>query len=302
MIDIELANMQLQSVRTVLQNDVNEITVCKDSTRESDVFYTVISITSQTVRRQVAWHISTIDLFATNDDFIGSYTQGERLNLVFNYRTENRLSKQESVLCTDTAKRIEIAKKLLVACAETQITGSVGMLLITPENINVNQDLSVYFNYFLDFKHWKQLKTESEDENEYFKHLSRRVFNILSAEYKEKDSINYYPNELQLFYKKMEVSGFNSFNSMIAFLSALPKKLQEPKTGFMIFWQKILSFFKFLQRNSINVFIIALLVFTAFFTIYQISMRISVKNTIEKNVTYVGLEQIGEVYLGDENL
>ena len=80
---LEALNMQLDPVRTVLTNEVNQITVCVDRKRTSGVFYTVISITASEVRRRIAYLIATTGLFTNNNDFIGSFTSGEASNLVF---------------------------------------------------------------------------------------------------------------------------------------------------------------------------------------------------------------------------
>ncbi|MEG1972277.1 MAG: hypothetical protein RR315_03885, partial [Oscillospiraceae bacterium] len=104
---IEALNMQLQKVRTVLSNEVNEISVCVDQKRKSGVYYTMISINSPKVRVQMAGVLASDDSMASNSDFIGSFSHGDSLSLVFLYREENLLSRSESIYGTNFAKRKE---------------------------------------------------------------------------------------------------------------------------------------------------------------------------------------------------
>ncbi len=297
---MELINMQLTTVRTVIVNEVNDITVCEDRTRDSGTFYTVVSIKSPEIRRDVAHHIATEGLFSTNSDYLGSYTQGDRLNLVFSYRTENRLAVHQAVLCTTDKKRIELSENLLIAIAETQVTPSVGMLLLNDNNINATNNLDVFFNYFIDFKNWDSKIAE----NEYYKRLAQRVFDILSGEYEVKYSgaVHRYPSELQVLFRKFSSYGFNSYSSMITFVRMLEDGYTMPATGWRLIWSKIVGFYYFLKANWMTLFAVGLVVITIIYAGYQIYIRVDSQRRLEDNLVYIGLENIGNIFLGDEDL
>ncbi len=66
------------------------------------------------------------------------------------------------------------------------------MLLFNDKNINITSNLDIFFNYFLDFKDWNK----NETEQDYYKAVATKVFDILSAEYDAKygGAIHRYPN------------------------------------------------------------------------------------------------------------
>ncbi|MEG1943687.1 MAG: hypothetical protein RR049_07695 [Angelakisella sp.] len=297
---IEALNMQLEKVRTVLLNEVNEVSVCVDQKRESGVFYTMISITSPSVRLQVAGMLAADSSLATSSDFVGSFSHGDSLSLVFLYRQENLLSRSEAIYATDFARRKQLAEGLLVALAETQIIGSMGLLLLTDRNINISSDGSVYFNYFMDFDRW-QPHTE---EAQFYAEVSRHCFDILSREYQARYGSNLrdYPGELQVLAKKTQLRSFTSFNTILTLIQSIPDKPSEPSVG----WRKAVNWVRgvvdLAQQNSMLIFMVGLILITVVYSVYQVTLRLSYRSVSAKNTTYIGMETIGEVYLGDETI
>ncbi|MEG2174011.1 MAG: hypothetical protein RR135_00820, partial [Oscillospiraceae bacterium] len=205
---LEALNMQLETVRTVLTNEVNEISVCVDLRRKTGVFYTVVSIISGAVRRQVAGIFASDGPLATNSDYIGLFSHGDSLNLVFLYREESLLSRREAIYATTFALRKQIVESLLVSLAETQLVGSIGLLLLTERNLNISSDGTVYFNYFLDFDSWEP----EVEESRFFLKTARLCFGILSRDYQARYNgiVSSYPGELQVFAKKTELQSFST--------------------------------------------------------------------------------------------
>ncbi len=292
--------MQLFTVRTVIVNEVNDITVCEDRTSESGAFYTVISIKKPEIKKEVAHILATTGLFATNVDYQGSYVSEDRLNLVFSYRAENRLAVQEIILCTNDAKRLITAENLLIAAAETQVTGSIGLLLFHERNINITANLDIFFNYFIDFSSWNP----SASDNDFYKAVATRVFTLLSVEYEAKYSgaVHRYPSELQVLYRKARSGGYTSFSGIIAFVKMLSGGYSEPAIGWRYLWSRIKQLIAFVRANWTTVMAVALIIVTLIFLIYQIYARVRASAQMEENFVYIGLEQIGDVFLGDEDL
>ncbi|MEG0178810.1 MAG: hypothetical protein RR573_00435 [Oscillospiraceae bacterium] len=297
---LEALNMSLETVRTVLSNDVNEISVCEDLKRKSGVFYTVISITSATVRLMVAGALASDDSFKKNRDFIGSFSHADSLCLVFLYSDENLLKSRESLYADTFVKRKQIAENLLVALAETQITGSMGMLLLSENNINITQDLSVYFNYFMDFAKWKP----NVSVMRFFLEVSSLCADILSREYqiKYEGNTTKYPGELQVFAKKAELESFTSFNSILTFIKQIPDIPSEPSVGLRKLADKISSAIEKMRKHSMSIFLAAIVLATIVFTLFRVTAWMSYNSQTKKGITYVGMENIGEVYLGDEDV
>lgn len=296
---VDLLGMQLEAVRTVLQNDVNEISVCTDLKRRTGVFYTMVSIIEPGVRLRVAALLAD-GLFSRNSDFLGSFSQGDRLNLVFLYRDENPLERQEAFYATNFARRKKIAENLVVALAETQVAGSVGELFLSPRNLNISPDLSVALNYFLDFQAWQP----EGDDSLFYRRVAQAVFQILSREFHLRfaGQLDSYPSELQAFYKKAETNGFYSHSAILTALKLLPDEPEPPRAGLRKLAGDVGGFWGWVKAHGMAIFIIALVAATAMYAGWQIAIRLSYRSAAEKNTAYAGLESIGDVNLGDDTI
>ena len=127
-------NMELEIVRTVLKNPVNDIYVCTDLLKDTGSFYTMISIRDKKVRKIVTEKLNTERMFFSNRDFVGSFTYGDCLNLVFRYYHENLLSLMSGVYLEEFADCKRVALNLISACAESGAGSDMGMLLLDERN------------------------------------------------------------------------------------------------------------------------------------------------------------------------
>lgn len=287
-------------MRTVLKNDVNEISVCVDRKRDTGVFYTVISISSRDVCRFLVQHTTQEGLFESNTDYVGSFTYRDQLNLVFIFREESLLSSREDVYLAAFAKRKETALQFLAACAETGITGCVGELLMDKCNINLSATGKIYFNYFMDFKNL----AVTEAQSSYYRKIALFAYDIVSREYKRKydGEVSDFPSEIQVFYKKAQGKGLTSYGQILAFLRELPDEPVEKRVGIGRLLDKLLSRKAWLSRYGMTVFVVGMVLATIAYTCYQISVRVSIAKSQKENTTYIGMQTIGEVYLGEEDV
>ena len=173
-------NMELEIVRTVLQNEVNDIYVCTDLLKDTGVFYTMISIRDTGCRKIMAEKLNTDRMFFSNRDFIGSFVYESRLNLVFRYYHENLLSLLGGVYLAEFTDCKRAALNLAAACAECGADPDLGMLLLDERNINVTRDGDIQFNYFLDFA---ELNPGIE-EGAWLRKAAGTIFGILELNYK----------------------------------------------------------------------------------------------------------------------
>ncbi len=290
-------DMELEIVRTVLHNEVNDVYVCKDLKKNTGVFYTMISIRDTKYRKIMAEKLNTERLFFSNNDFIGSFIYESCLNLVFRYYQESLLSLLGGVYLVTFAECKKSALQLVAAYAESGADAELGMLILQDQNTNITKDGEVYFNYFLDFSKFQKEGTEKND----LKLLAEKVFEILELNYKGKyDSPEHYPDELRLFYLKMSTIGFSSIGHLIASIRNIPDELAETKG--MIPWmkknfRKIKSFF---FQNSMATFLTILVIVTLIYAASQLYNRWLINKANEKNISYYGIETIGDVYLGNE--
>lgn len=289
-----MLNMKLKPVRVVLKNETNEVTVCVDEAR-AGAFYTVVSIFSQKIRRDLVSLIAQTGLFSGNSDFLGSYTELDTMNLVFVHRAENLLEIRESIYATSFSKRKQITESLLVACAEAQISGSVGLLLLNPQNINIASDSSIYFNYFLDFHKWKQ----ASPEEHFLRELGIMVSDILCRTYQERyGQPSHYPDELQVFYKKAQSGAFLTMSSILTAVKHMPDTLESPQLGVKRIPGLFKNIFRWFRRNATVLSILLIVAATIGFLTYQLVVRATAANTTS---VYIGLDYIGEVYFGNRD-
>ena len=287
-------DMELEIVRTVLQSEVNDVYVCTDLKKDTGVFYTMVSVRGARYRKTVTEKLNTERLFFSNSDFVGSFVFENRLNLVFRYYPESLLSLMGGVYLSEFVDCKKTALNLIAAYAQCGADSEMGKLLLQDRNINVTKDGEIHFNYFLDFS---MLNSEENDK----KILAEKVFDILELNYKGKyDSPQNYPDELRLYYLKMITTGFQSIGHLISTIRNMADKPEETK-GLIPWLTKNLRKVKnFLFRNSIATFLTILVIVTLIYLIGQVYSRWNYKKAYERNVSYYGIENIGDVYLGNE--
>lgn len=290
-------NMELEIVRTVLKNKINDIYVCTDLLKNTGTFYTMVSIRDRKIRRIVTEKLNTERLFFSNRDFVGSFTYGECLNLVFQYYHENLFSLMGVVYLEEFSDCKKAALNLITACAESGAGAEMGLLLLDEGNINITREGNIYFNYFLDFAKFQK----DSDQEYYLNNVSEVVFSILELNYKGKyESPKNYPSDLRLFYLKINSGGITSMGHMISLIRGMADKPVEMR-GFVGYIQNNFHQVKvFLFHNSMTTFLTILVAVTLIYAGVQIHNRWEISKAYENNVSYYGIEYIGNVYLGDE--
>lgn len=289
-------NMELEIVRTVLKNNVNDIYVCTDILKNTGSFYTMISIRDKKVRKIVTEKLNTERLFFSNRDFLGSFTYGDCLNLVFRYYHENLLSLMSGIYLEEFADCKRTALNLISACAESGAGPDMGMLLLEERNINITKDGNIQFNYFLDFSQMQQA-----NEEQYLKGVAETAFSILELNFKgNQESPEGYPSDLRLFYLKMSNGGLTSLGHMISLIRGMSDKQIVMKGISWWIRNRFRRTKNFLFRNSMTTFLTVLVVATLIYAGVQIHSRWRIRKAYENNVSYYGIEYIGNVYLGDE--
>lgn len=289
-------NMELEIVRTVLQNEINEIYVCTDVSRDTGVFYTMVSIQSAKHRKMVAEKMGNDGLFFGNKDFVGSFVFSSKLNLVFRYYPENLLSQMAGVYLYSFKECKEAAVNLVAAFAEADVNAQIGALLLNPRNINIAKEGTIQLNYFLNFAEYE----ETLDEEEYISRLSKSAFMVLEQNYIEKyQSPELYPTDLRLYYMKMNRRGFVSMGQIINTIRGMADSPMEMRGILWWFRSRVRRTKGFLFRNSMNAFLTILVLVTIVYAGVEIGKRVRANRALEENISYNGIEYIGDVYLGN---
>lgn len=290
-------NMELEIVRTVLKNKINDIYVCTDLLKDTGTFYTMISVRDKKYRKIITEKLNTERMFFSNRDFLGSFTYGDCLNLVFRYYHENLLVVMSGIYLEEFADCKKAALNLISACAESGAGADMGMLLLDEKNINITRDGDIQFNYFLDFSQMQQ----NVGEELYLKKVAEAAFGILEMNYKGRyETPDSYPGDLRLFYLKMTTGGLASLGYMISVIRGMSDKPVEMRGFFWWIQSRFYRVKNFLFRNSMTTFLTILVLVTLIYAGIQIHNRWEIRKAYENNVSYYGIEYIGDVYLGDE--
>ena len=295
---IPALNLHLENVRVVLRNEVNDITVCRDQREGAHSFYTMISVKSDAHRKYLTEQMNQGNLFSHAKNFVGSFSVGRELKLLFHYESENLLQTVGSIYLYDFVKCKKAAMNLVGAVAEAGIEGPVCRLLLNPRNINVGSDCNVTLNYFLDFREFDP----EEEESFYMDQLTQQVFSILELPWKEKfhGQIDHYPDELRLFWMKAQNHSYLSYGQIMNQLRSMPDR-PIARQGFI--WQVkrwLRSTKSVLFKNPARIMLTLLVSVTILYAGWQIWLRVSTQRAYDRNVSYSAMEYIGTVYLGNE--
>lgn len=295
---IPALNMHLEDVRVVLKNEINDITVCRDVKENGQKYYTMISIKDDMYRKYITEQMSIGNMFSHCKDFIGSFSMGKELKLVFRYEVENLIGNVGSIYLYDFARCRQAAIQLVSVIAEKGMSGQICKLLLNPRNINIDRECSVTLNYFLDFQEYDLNLGQFNDMD----CIAETVFSILERPWKEKfqGEVQNYPDELRLFWMKIQNHSFLSYGQIVSQLRGMPNK-PIAKQGVIWKIRKVLRNIRtVLFKNPLRIVLTVLVAVTIVYAAWQISMRIKVQRAYQKNVSYSAMEYIGTVYLGDE--
>jgi hypothetical protein len=128
---------------------------------------------------------------------------------------------------------------------------------------------------------------------------------MLARKFKPKfgEDVNAYPSELQVFYKKTENRDFRNFASILAFVLNLPDEPREllNRMGGK-FVERLKDFYFWCKEHSTTIFIVGIAAITLFYLFYQIYIRWDANKSKLDNTSYAGLETIGSVFFGDEEI
>lgn len=295
---IPALNMHLEDVRVVLKNEINDITVCRDLKGGDHTFYTMVSLKDDRYRKFVTEQMNQKGIFSHCSSFVGSFSLGKELKLLFCYENDSLIENVGSIYLYDFARCRTAAMNLVGVMAESGITGQISKLLLNPRNINVNSDCEITLNYFLDFAEFDLQLQEFDEVGK----IAETVFSILERPWRERfhGDENLYPDELRLFFMKIQNHSFLSCGQIMSQLRSMPNK-PIARQGLLWRARKLLYTVKsVLFQNPMRIFLTLLVAVTILYAAYQIGIRIRVKRAYDRNVSYSAMEYIGSVYLGNE--
>jgi hypothetical protein len=290
--------MELEIVRTVFLGELNEVGVYVDTKRETEQYYTLVSIFSKPIAKELAGRLAIGGLFSGNRDYIGSFTHKDALNLVFVYHPESRLMNKAGLYAPTFSRQKEVALSFLAALAEAEMGEDIGPLLITDENVSITPEGKVYLNYFLDFKRFET----GAAQDTFYCTAANYAAEILCREYAAQydGQTAMYPHELRLMYKKIQNRSFRSLSQIMAFVRALPSQPVRQRLGPMRAVGAFEGIRGFIAKNPAGLFLAVVVLVTVAYLGYQVTVRSMTSRNVRENTVYDGMRHIGEVYLGEE--
>lgn len=143
--------MKLEAVRIVQQNVANDIIICRNISSAAKSLYTLLVIKDHQVARLY------LDIFehatpGARDSYIESFSSGNSLCMVFEYKQERPLH----TFYMGTAYSAEYCEKVcnsvLIACMTSKLPYPLLYLALCQKQLHLSEDSTVFIGYQLDLR------------------------------------------------------------------------------------------------------------------------------------------------------
>lgn len=145
---------ELNEVRKVISNEVNEVVICKDMAENSNhEYYTLIRIHDSDKIKDVLEVVYKEDGSCNFPQhlFCGIFVDVDVLNILLYYREPRKLfSYLKSEMKSEYIQQL-IIQNFLLECFSLNITNTMLNLFLEEDNINIDGEHNVYFDGFIDF-------------------------------------------------------------------------------------------------------------------------------------------------------
>lgn len=220
--------MQLQSVRLVLKNEINEVHVCRNLIDKNGGLYTVIAVSDHSyVRRFLT--ICEQQTRGEEDFFVDCFSDGESQIIVFPYVKERPLESFYRPDVLSVSECEDVCINTIIACMSSSLPWPLLYLVLNQGQLHLARDGSVYLGYMIDLKDLNVERTEKD--------CTVRCARILLDLLRPKEGRRQI-NSLVLLDKKVSKAAYTKFVELYkdVRISAVPKG----KTGF---FQRIRQWF-----------------------------------------------------------
>lgn len=156
---------QFQVIRNVISNDINDVFVCKDISNENiHNYFTLIKIYNSDVIKGILEVIydDNKNCILPNDLFRDVFIDVDNLNILFNYSIPNVIFSYLDAYMIDDYSQHTIIKNFIYQCLALDTCFPILDLFLDEKNINLDQNLNVFFNGFLDFANFDKNANEKK--------------------------------------------------------------------------------------------------------------------------------------------
>ena len=153
--------MNLNRIRLVCKNDVNEVTVCRDIDDMSGALYTVIEVHDHTVARDFLRALKEAGP-AAEESVLDTFQKDGVFCIVYPYvreRPMNAFYRGDAVSLNECE---DICINTILACMASQLPWPILYLLLEQRQVHLAKDNSVYLGYTVDLAGLDVTKTEQD--------------------------------------------------------------------------------------------------------------------------------------------
>lgn len=153
--------MKLEAVRIVLQNEVNDIIICRDINSAAKSLYTLLVIKDHQVARLY------LDIFeraasGAKDSYIESFSCGNSLCMVFEYKQERPLHTFYMATAYSAEYCEKVCNNVLIACMTSKLPYPLLYLILSQKQLHLAEDSTVFIGYQMDLRELDAERNESD--------------------------------------------------------------------------------------------------------------------------------------------
>ena len=153
--------MKLECVRTVRQNDINDILICQDLNTAARNLYTLLVIKEHQTARQYLEVFERAGMSA-QDSYIDSFSDRGAFCMVFEYKQERPLQNFYMGESYTLAECEAVCINVIMACITSNLPYPLLYLLLKQEQLHLSKDHTVYFSYQIDLADLDPEKSERD--------------------------------------------------------------------------------------------------------------------------------------------
>lgn len=265
-------------VREVFSNQAGSAGVYRDESKGGGTYHTVITIKDTKIKRSI---LGLLESSGRAEAFTAIEAKGDGLHLCFPYRQERSLIHFIPVHVQNANQCIALFQRMLTELMTLSLPAPLLYLLLTERNLNLDQNGSVYFNYFLDFTQYN----EDIGENACAERCGELILKLLREQPLERNN----EKAVQLLEYKRIRCGYTTFLQLYRDLDTGKSRERESL-------QKRLAYMVRRYRDRWYVWLRGA-AFVCLALVFLFFLHETVFDQLSLLLRYTGMEQIGTVNL-----
>lgn len=286
------AGKKLKKIRTVLSNDINDIYICQNINDITDNnYYTLIRIYDADIIKDVLEIIydENGNYTLPSSLFYDLFVEVDTLNIVMKYFEPRKLFSYLKSYMNNDYEQHKIIQNFLYQCLTLDVKYPILDLILDKDNVNLDDQLNVFFNGFLDFSKFDKNVTEEKCVRK----CSDLIDDILMSN--EELTNNSGVKSINLFIMKKRN---NNYEKMIDLYNDFKIKEDKYKDGKGSLFDRIKEIFEDILENKLKK-----IIFVGGLIIIILALIIFICNLFKIDLPftgYKGMEHIGTINMGEK--